>query len=367
MSLYRITFVDSIRTWGGAEVWLLETAIALRDLGFQADIVAQPGSDLLRRARRAEVPVTAISIRFDAAPWTLAKLVRHFRRTGTTAIWANLTKDLKAASVAGRMAGVDTILASRESDFPLKNKLYYRWYFNRLATGMLVNSEATRQTVLTSAPWLQNDRVHLLYKGIDVDRFRPAAETPASPVVGFVGQLIERKGLRDIMTAWGMVDRADRPDRPILRLAGEGPLLKEILAWRDTLKRPERVELMGFVEEVETFHQGLSLLVMPSRAEGFGLAAAEASACGVPVIAADASSLPEIIRHEETGLLVPPNHPDNLARAIVRLLDNPGLGRELGEAGRERIVTGFSRNQTLSRLLELTGGPVLPPEKGQPE
>ncbi len=348
-------------------MWVLETAIALRNLGFQADIVAQPGSELLRRARLAQVPAAAIPIRFDAAPWTLAKLVRHFRGTGTTAIWANLTKDLKAASVAGRMAGVDTILASRESDFPLKSKFYYKWYFNRLATGVLVNSEATGRTVLSSAPWLHPDRVHLLYKGIDIDRFHPPANVPVSPVVGFVGQLIERKGLGDIMAAWGEIDRTDRDDRPLLRLAGEGPLREEILIWRSTLKHPERVELRGFVEEVEAFHQGLSLLVMPSLAEGFGLAAAEASACGVPVVATDASSLPEIVRHEKTGLLVPPNDPENLAKAITRLLGDPDLGRRLGGAGRERIVARFSRHRTLSRLLELTGGPTLPPEKGQPE
>ncbi len=355
MSLYRICFVNSIRSWGGAEVWVLETAAALREGGFQADIVAQPGSELHHRASRADIPVAAIPIRFDAAPWTLAKLVRHFRRTGTTAIWANLTKDLKAASVAGRLAGVRTILASRESDFPLKSKMYYRWYFNDLATGLLVNSAATRRTVLASAPWLRTDRVHLLYKGIDTERFQPAAAPPVGPVVGFVGQLIERKGIRDIMRAWTMIDKAARPDHPVLRLAGEGPLRGEILAWRGFLTRPSDVELMGFVEDVETFHQGLSMLLMPSLSEGFGLAAAEASACGVPVIASRTSSLPEIVVHEKTGILVPPHAPARLAEAVLRLLDDPGLGRRLGRTGRTRIVTGFSRNQTLRRLLELTG------------
>ena len=106
---------------------------------------------------------------------------------------------------------------------------------------------------------------------------------------------------------------------------------------------------------------------MPSLAEGFGLAAAEASACGVPVIAADASSLPEIVRHEETGFLVPPGDPANLAAAVTRLFDDPELGRRLGRAGRERVVRKFSRNQTLRRLLELTGGPALPPQEGPPE
>lgn len=357
MSIYRICFVNSIRTWGGAEVWVLETVSALLDRDIQADIVAQPGSELHRRAIRAQIPVTAIPIRFDAAPWTLAKLAGHFRRTGTTAIWANLTKDLKAASVAGRLVGVPTILASRESDFPLKKKLYYRWYFNRLATGLLVNSAATRRTVLASAPWLNPERVHLLHKGVDTERFRPPARPPDHPVVGFVGQLIERKGLQDLMRAWTLVDRSARPDNPTLRLAGEGPLRNQIAAWRETLDRPDGVELSGFVEDVENFYRGLSLLVMPSLSEGFGLAAAEASACGVPVIATATSSLPEIVLHEETGLLVPPADPVTLAAALQRLLDDPKLGRRLGRAGRARVTAEFCRNRTLRRLLKLTGGP----------
>jgi len=366
MSVYRITFINSIRSWGGAEVWVLETVTALRQLGIQADIVAQPGSELHRRADQAGVPVAAIPIRFDAAPWTLAKLVGHFRRTGTTAIWANLTKDLKAASVAGRLAGVRTIFASRESDFPLKKKFYYRWYFNGLTTGLLVNSEATRRTVLASAPWLHPERVHLLHKGIDTERFQPAKSPPDHPVVGFVGQLIERKGLRDLMRAWTLIDRSSRPDHPGLRLAGVGPLRDEILAWRRTLLRPDDVELLGFVEEVESFLRGLSLLVMPSLAEGFGLAAAEASACGVPVIATTASSLPEIVHHEDTGLLVPPGDPVTLAEAMQRVLDDPGFGRRLGRAGRARITTEFSRTRTLRGLLELTGGPAWTSLEGRP-
>ncbi len=364
MSLYQITFVNSIRAWGGAEVWVLETAAALHKRGIGADIVAQPDSELFRRAKEARIPVAPLAVRFDAAPWTLAKLVRHFRRTGTTAIWANLTKDLKAASVAGRLAGVPIILASRESDFPLKKKFYYKWYFNGLATGLLVNSEATASTVKASAPWLHPERVHLLYKGIDTDRFQPPVAPAVGPVVGFVGQLIRRKGLRDLMKAWRAIDATDRVDKPVLRLAGEGPLRDEILTWRDTLKQPNRVELAGFVEEVEKFFQGMTLLVMPSLAEGFGLAAAEASACGLPVVATDTSSLPEIVQHRVTGLLVRPGDPVTLAQAMTSILDDQDFGRRLGRAGRDRIITHFSRDRTLRRLLELTGGPSLPPKEG---
>jgi len=367
LSEYRICLVNSIRSWGGAEVWFLETVRELRARGIQADLIAQPDSELLRRARAAGVPCAGIPIRFDAAPWTLWKLARHFRRSGTTAVVANLTKDLKAAAVAGRLARVPIILGSRESDFPLKDKNYYRWYFQELASGLLVNSEATRETVLSSAPWLDPNRVHLLYKGIDPDRFHPAlsGRPVGNPVVGFVGQLIKRKGLEDLMAAWSMIDRADRPDRPLLRLAGQGPLLQSLKEWRENLRRPGSVEICGFVEDVASFYRDCSLLVLPSSSEGFGLAAAEASASGLPVVAADASSLPEIVVHGETGLLIPVRNPRALTAAITKLLDDPGLAALLGAEGRARIVSRFTRDQTMDRLLLLTGGPDSTATKGK--
>jgi len=344
-----------MRSWGGAEVWILDTAVALAGRGHRVSIVAQPGSELLRRCRAAGVEVFSVPIRCDGAPWTLAKLALVFRREGVTAIVANLTKDLKAAAVAGRLAGVPLILATRESDFPLKDKRYYRWYFTRAATGMLVNSEATRHTVLTSAPWLDPARVHLLYKGIDTGRFQPADRAAAQPVVGFLGQFIERKGLQELMEAWQSIEAIDRPQPPQLRFAGAGTLAAELAAWRTTLRHPQQVEIVGFVEDPAAFLRGLSLLAMPSHAEGFGLAAAEAGACGLPVVAADASSLPEIVVHEETGLLVPPGDSAALAAAIGGLLTDPERATKLGAAARVRVVARFDRERSLDRLLNLTG------------
>lgn len=347
-----------MRSWGGAEVWILETALALRARGHAVSAVAQPGSELLRRCRRAGVPAAAVPIRCDGAPWTIVRLAWHLRRARVTAVLANLSKDLKAAAVAGRLAGVPVILGNWESDFPLKDKAYYRWYYARLATGLLVASAATRRTVLGSAPWLDPARVHLLPKGIDTGRFRPGPPRDGPPVAGFLGQFIVRKGLREVMAAWATVDAADHPRAPRLRLAGAGPLADELAAWRAGLRHPERVRIEGFVEAPEAFLAGLDLLLMPSHAEGFGLAAAEAQAAGLPVIAADASSLPEIVKDGETGLLVPPGDAAALAAALRRLLDDPALARRLGAAGRARVLAGFPRGRTLDRLLDLTGAPA---------
>lgn len=350
-----VCLVNSLRGLGGAEFWFLNAALGLHARGIRASLVVQPDSALVDLARDHGVDTTAIPIRFDGAPWTLYRLVRYFRHAGVTALVCNLTKDLKAAGLAGLWAGVPIRLASRESDFPLKNKRYYRWYFDRVATGVLVNSQATRRTVLQSAPWLDPARVHLLYKGIDLDRFSPGPGDPAQkpPVVGFVGELSGRKGLDALMAAWQRIDATDWAEPPELRLAGEGPYRPRLLGWREGLRRPEAVVLSGFVTDVPAFWRACRLAVLPSRVEGFGLAAAEASACGLPVVAARASSLPELVRHDSTGLLVPPDDPAALSAAIERLLRESDLAATLGAAGRTHVSAHFDHERCLDQLITL--------------
>jgi glycosyltransferase involved in cell wall biosynthesis len=82
--------------------------------------------------------------------------------------------------------------------------------------------------------------------------------------------------------------------------------------------------------------------VAPSRFEGFGLAAAEAQAAELPVVAADVDGLREVIADGETGILVPPEDPRALAEAVVRLLGAPRVAREMGRKGRLRIAEHFT-------------------------
>ena len=357
---YHLCFVNSMRGWGGAEVWMLETALALRDRGVAVSFVVNPDSDLHRRAAGAGLPVAPLTIRIDGAPWTVVGLARRLRRLGATALVANQTKDVKVGAPAGRLAGLTRIFSTRESDFPLKDRPDYRWAFQVLCSGVLVNSEATRRTTLDSAPWLDPAKVHLLYKGIDIDRFTPGEVPAGATTVGFVGQLIGRKGVPELMTAWSDIDAEPRDPRPRLRLAGDGELKTALETWRAGLQHPDAVEILGYVEDVPAFYRSLHILVMPSHAEGFGLAAAEALACEVPVIAGDASSLPEIVHHDETGLLVPPRDPAALALALRTLLDDPEHARNLGLAGRQLVLDRYPRHKTLDRLLALTGHPDYP-------
>jgi len=222
---------------------------------------------------------------------------------------------------------------------------------------LLVHSEATKETALKNAPWLGEIKVHLLYKGIDLNKFSPT-DNRTENVVGFAGQFIPRKGLHSLMKAWSMVDHQysqELQDKPTLHLVGDGPMKSQLQNWRNSLISPNQVIIDQHTENMPAFYQKIGLLVMPSLSEGFGLVAAEALACGVPVIASKTSSLPEIVSHEKTGLLIPPDDAEALAGAIVQLLNNRNQCQQFGLAGIQFVQKNFDRENTLAQLEVLTG------------
>ncbi len=152
------------------------------------------------------------------------------------------------------------------------------------------------------------------------------------PIVGMVAQFIPRKGHDVLLQALPSV-LSRHPDVRVL-LFGRGAEEAKV---RDHIRQAgweDQVRLMGFRPDVSALLSALDLLVHPALREGLGLAVLEASAAGVPVIAARAGGLPEICRDGETGLLVPPGDPDALAGAMNLLLDDAGLRGRLAEGAR---------------------------------
>ena len=112
----------------------------------------------------------------------------------------------------------------------------------------------------------------------------------------------------------------------------------------------EKVRFAGYQKSPERWFQGADILVVPSLEEGFGRAAAEGGACGLPVIASRVGGLSEVVSDGETGLLVEPNDPDGLALAIDKLAVDTSLSKAMGQAARERVRRTFRMDIHVRRL-----------------
>ena len=107
------------------------------------------------------------------------------------------------------------------------------------------------------------------------------------------------------------------------------------------------------VDDMPARYDHATIAVLPSLEEGFGLPLVEAMAGGLPTVASRVGGMPEIVVEGETGFLVPPGDAGALAEAIVRLLEDPDLGRRLGEGGRARAMERFSWDVIADRTLAL--------------
>ena len=338
----RLLFANSIQMFAGAEVWFLTISRALRERGHEIALACRPGTELETRARAAGVRVFPFRFGADVGPLSVARAVRLLRDFRPDAVVTNQDKELRTFGLASRLSGIGTVVHRRAIDHPLKNRLRYRLTYTALARRVVANSRATRDTLLQSAPWLPAEHVVVIYNGIDPGPFADPARKdlrrewgigPDQKVIGFVGQLDERKGIADLLEAY----RRLKQSLPVrLVLVGKGPLEAEI-----GRRAPDAV-LAGFREDIPEVMKNVDVLALPSYWEGFGIVLIEAMAAARPVVATNVSSIPEIVVNGETGLLVPPGQPEALAEALRRVLTDPALARRFGEAGRERVLDKFT-------------------------
>jgi glycosyltransferase involved in cell wall biosynthesis len=357
----RILFATSIKTWGGGEEWMLSAAEGLGRRGHSVTLAARPASAILERARADGIASIEVSFRCDADLSSFWRIHRHCRRDRPEALVLNTDRVLRLAGTAARLAGVAVVLPRRGSEFPIKSAPTYRFFYRKIATGMIVNSRATARTLVERIDWRPAGRLHVLLNGLDLTRFerpRPVEEVRAeldiptgSTVLLVVGELTPRKNPGLVVEILPRL-LGGHPEVLVL-FVGEGPERERLAALASENGIADRVRLLGFRRDVPDLLGAADLLVHPARVEGFGYAVAEGMAAGLPVVATNASSLPEIVEDGHTGLLFPLDDAGALEAAVRTYLRDPERRRRDGEAGRERIRREFSRERRLDELEEL--------------
>ncbi len=181
-----------------------------------------------------------------------------------------------------------------------------------------------------SARELGAREVRVIPSGVDIPAEQGAEEVP--PHVLYVGRLSPEKGILDLTAAAEGIP---------LVVVGDGPLREQV------------PQALGFVpnDELGPYFRRAAVVAVPSRREGYGVVCAEAMAHGRPVVASAVGGLLDLVRHGETGLLVPPGDAAGLREALHWLLGDADLRRRMGEAGRERAREQLSWERATAETL----------------
>ena len=247
-------------------------------------------------------------------------------------------------------------IASRRVDFHLQSHAFSQWKY-RQVDGFIAASHAIKQILVSDG--IPAGRIEVVHDGIDVEKIqhRPVIDVHAEywlphgvPVIVNVGALVGHKGQKYLIEAMPLVLR-EVPDAHLI-IFGEGDLRAPLEKQIKQLALAKRVLLPGFREDVMSLMKSADLFVMASVTEGLGSAVLDAMAMGHAVVGTRAGGIPEAVVPDETGLLVEPADAKALAAAIVRLLKDAALRKQLGEAGRARVTEHFGVDRLVDGTLE---------------
>ncbi|MEO6809279.1 MAG: glycosyltransferase [Isosphaeraceae bacterium] len=312
---------------------------------------------------RLGIPVTLIGKRHKADPLALRRLVRFMveRQFDVVQTWIFAANTY--GRLAARRAGVPVVVTA-EMAVDLWKGCTPLAIDRRLAcwTDRVVGNSRAVVDFYRNAG-IPDDRLAMIYSGISdeepptVDRaeVRASLGLPTdAPLALFVGRLAAQKGVDDLLKALDLLQHV-RPDLRTL-IVGDGPLRGDLEELANAFRLGGSARFLGHRDDVPRLLAAADLLVLPSLYEGLPNVVLEAMRFRVPVVATAAPGTTEVVNDGQTGLLVPPRAPKELARAIRTLLDEPEFARRLGEAGRARVEADFRAETMVARFAELYEG-----------
>jgi glycosyltransferase involved in cell wall biosynthesis len=344
----RVVHVHRIRGIGGSERHLLTLLPALGERGLDVALVGldDPVWNPTDFYDALRVPALRLPAPRDLDPLLLARLARrlHADVVHTHLVHADVYGGLAAKLRSARL------VSTKHNDDPFRTGAF-RHVEQALAhaTDRIVTiSEALRRFTVNEVG-LPATKVRTIHYGLDDvpepwGRNPPESVPDGARVLLAVARLTTQKGIDVAVHALALL-----PDDTVLVVLGEGPERPALEGLARSLGVERRMFLLGRVPDVAAWLRRATLLVHPARWEGFGIGVLEAMLAGLPVVATNVSSLPELVADGKTGILVRPEDPSALALGVARALEQTGLGR----AGRERARREFSVARMADRTAEL--------------
>lgn len=247
-----------------------------------------------------------------------------------------------------------------------KCRLWDRLALPLLGARILAVSEQVRGA-LAGSYGIRASRISVLRNGVNDARFAPTARRTAiaaevrrelgipldSAVVVSAAYLTADKGIENLLAAAPRI-LATHP-RTFFVVVGDGPLAEQLQQQARALGIAERMRFVGLRSDVDSFMALADVVVVPSVwQEPAGLVVLEGMASAKPIVASRVGGIPEYL-DSSSGIFVAPNAPEQIAAAVIRLLDSPDLAREMGQAGRRRVEACFSMRQWIDRTLAAYG------------
>jgi len=389
MNKIKIVFILGTLDIGGAERQFIETIRWLDRDRFELKVLSFRDHGKLRKeVEKLQIPLTCLHFQdtkgvFHPVSYVrLYKLIRDITRylkrekphiVQSYLFWANIH-----GCIAAKIAGVPIIITGRRATmnpehmkFRDYTKFSRQWLLNitnRWVTAIVANSQVVKQHCLQREKFVTDEKLRVIYNGIDLNRYVCKIDSTVKKkelqiseharVVGMVASLHPRKGYRDLLKAAAIVLKT-YPDTVFLVVGRDDGMKPTLVALAEELRIRSSIVFTDERGDIPELLLVFDVQVSSSYIEGLSNAILEGMAVGNPIVATEVGGNPELIVHEQTGVLVPPDDPVRLAKAIIRLLGDRALRNQLGKKARHRVATRFQIEQMIQKTEALYDNLIL--------
>jgi glycosyltransferase involved in cell wall biosynthesis len=341
---------------GGSERQLAEMARALDRTCFEVHVGCfRAGGFRQEELRAAGMPVVQFPVRSFRSPSALSgawQMGRYLRRHQVQLVHTfDVPTNLYGVPVA-RAFRTPVVVSSQRAHRDLTPGWRRRLLrvTDRMVDAVVVNSRAV-QRQLVEEDGVAAAKIRLCHNGVDTGVFRTPGLRRGSLVIGVICALRPEKDLSTLLEAFAKVRRLRAGLR--LVIVGDGPSEQSLKKHSQELGLGEDCHFEPATNRVLDWLRAIDIFVLPSLSESFSNALMEAMACGCAVVASGVGGNPELVSHEQTGLLFRPGDPDDLAECLRLLIDDEALRKRLAEAAVRLIQEHYSLETAARRMGEI--------------
>jgi glycosyltransferase involved in cell wall biosynthesis len=299
-------------------------------------------------------------------PGKVGRVYRMIRHHDIQLVHTNSMVSLEGA-LAARLAGVPHVWHIRELFMEKSPKLHP--VLGRALSGVLIQKLSQRIFCISQAVRAQfgpraahDDRLRLLYNALPPPNDEPASPSPLEDTekppgfcIGYIGRLSEGKRFHDLLEAVHQLIQTGEPEGGVTVLVAghfvDAPFEARVQAQLQAYGLEAVVRFLGFQQDLRPVYAAMDVLVVPSLNEPFGRVVIEGMRAGVPCIAANSGGIPEIVTHQETGLLYPPTDTQALAETLRLALTHPELLVRLRENAGRMVRERFTIEEQLAQVM----------------
>ncbi len=349
-SRLHVCHVDPEKGFSGGEVQVFLLIDGLRQRGYRCSVITQPGSRVEAAAKERGLEVATVPMGGDwqiRGVWAMSKVLRAWK---PDLVHLHTGRANWLGGWAAWRAGVPAV-STRRMDRPVRQG----WKTQRIYGRWVRRTAAISPSVLRAlhAGGVSPEATELIWSSVNPARVQPKrsreqvrAELQVEPeecVNLTAGALVRRKGIDFLLQVLASMEDSTR-----LWIAGNGPERESLAAQAEGLGLGPRVTFLGQRADLGDYLGAADVYLMPSRAEGLGVAALEAMAAGLPCLVSQVGGLADLVARPDQGVLLDPTDQGAWRDAWTALLADRGRRTRMGQAARERIAQGFLPEQMVA-------------------